>query len=288
MYLYRIENREQWQALFAGDKFRDRYLLECHLARLLDQRARFTIAGICMACNEAVDFVVDRAQAVQDERGCWQPQWRESQICPGCHLNSRQRAAVGFVSHAVRARPAASVYLMEQLSPVFETLRRMFPSVELTGSEYLGPDVEPGGTRNQIRHENAEQLSFTGQSFDLVVSNDVLEHVSDPRRALREMHRVLRDGGELFLSVPFATDCDANVTRARREHGRLVTELPPVYHGDPLSAQGVLVYTDFGWQLLDLLRSSGFLDVAVVKYWSCLYGHIGIPQLFIHAHKRGA
>ena len=46
-----------------------------------------------------------------------------------------------------------------------------------------------------------EEIPLADQSFDLVTSFDVIEHVDD-RRALREIHRVLRPGGRLFVSVP--------------------------------------------------------------------------------------
>jgi 2-polyprenyl-3-methyl-5-hydroxy-6-metoxy-1,4-benzoquinol methylase len=39
-------------------------------------------------------------------------------------------------------------------------------------------------------------------SFDTVVSCETIEHVPDPRRAVRELARVLRRGGRLFLTTP--------------------------------------------------------------------------------------
>ena len=47
-----------------------------------------------------------------------------------------------------------------------------------------------------------QQLAHTGASFDTVVSCETVEHVPDPRRALRELARVLRPGGRLFLTTP--------------------------------------------------------------------------------------
>ena len=46
------------------------------------------------------------------------------------------------------------------------------------------------------------ELPFPAQSFDAVVLGEVLEHVEDDRAALAEVHRVLRPGGTLALSVP--------------------------------------------------------------------------------------
>jgi SAM-dependent methyltransferase len=48
----------------------------------------------------------------------------------------------------------------------------------------------------------AEALPFRERAFDLVVANDVLEHVASPKRTLREAHRVLRPGGHFFAATP--------------------------------------------------------------------------------------
>jgi 2-polyprenyl-3-methyl-5-hydroxy-6-metoxy-1,4-benzoquinol methylase len=48
----------------------------------------------------------------------------------------------------------------------------------------------------------AEQLPFDDQMFDGVLLNEVLEHVHDDARVLREVARVLRPGGRLVLFSP--------------------------------------------------------------------------------------
>ncbi|AZO55834.1 MULTISPECIES: class I SAM-dependent methyltransferase [unclassified Mesorhizobium] len=48
-----------------------------------------------------------------------------------------------------------------------------------------------------------EKIPFQDESFDYVISNAVLEHVRDPFAAAREMTRVLKPGGEMFVHVPF-------------------------------------------------------------------------------------
>lgn len=47
-----------------------------------------------------------------------------------------------------------------------------------------------------------EALPFPAETFDLVLSHEVLEHVADDRRALEEILRVLRPGGRLILFCP--------------------------------------------------------------------------------------
>lgn len=50
---------------------------------------------------------------------------------------------------------------------------------------------------------DAQALPFKSSSVETVLLFEVLEHLPDPARALRESHRVLKDGGHLLLSVPF-------------------------------------------------------------------------------------
>jgi SAM-dependent methyltransferase len=47
-----------------------------------------------------------------------------------------------------------------------------------------------------------ERLPFADNSFDVVYSHEVLEHVQDDRQACREMARVLRRGGHAVIFVP--------------------------------------------------------------------------------------
>ncbi len=46
-------------------------------------------------------------------------------------------------------------------------------------------------------------LPFPADSFDTILSNDVMEHIKEPELAWSEMARVLRPEGKLVLSVPF-------------------------------------------------------------------------------------
>jgi len=47
-----------------------------------------------------------------------------------------------------------------------------------------------------------EELALTSASFDAVLAGDVLQNVADDRLVLRELRRVLKDGGMLCLTVP--------------------------------------------------------------------------------------
>jgi SAM-dependent methyltransferase len=50
---------------------------------------------------------------------------------------------------------------------------------------------------------DARRLPFAAGAFDLAVSQETVEHVDDPFLAVREMVRVVRPGGKVYLQVPF-------------------------------------------------------------------------------------
>jgi ubiquinone/menaquinone biosynthesis C-methylase UbiE len=49
---------------------------------------------------------------------------------------------------------------------------------------------------------NALTLPFDCNYFDIVISSEVIEHTPDPKRAVKEMARVLKNGGTLALTCP--------------------------------------------------------------------------------------
>jgi SAM-dependent methyltransferase len=59
-------------------------------------------------------------------------------------------------------------------------------------------------------------LPFRSESFDLVLSHAVIEHVADAARYLRECGRVLKPGGRMFLSTaPYLSFAGAHLPRLK-------------------------------------------------------------------------
>jgi SAM-dependent methyltransferase len=76
-------------------------------------------------------------------------------------------------------------------------------------SEYLGLEIDREENRITKCADffyDGSTMPFETSAFDSVLCNQVLEHVFSPREFLDELHRVMRPGGSLILTVPFVWD----------------------------------------------------------------------------------
>jgi ubiquinone/menaquinone biosynthesis C-methylase UbiE len=67
---------------------------------------------------------------------------------------------------------------------------------------------------------SAEHLPFADESFDKVVSTGSIHHWKDPERALAEVYRVLRPGGQALMYDLVADTPPEVLDHLKREHGR--------------------------------------------------------------------
>lgn len=272
-------------ALVHGPVLVPRWSLERHLAERNRGAATIELPGFCGTCARAVDFRTDFEWAWTAPDGLLVPNWRDRLECPGCGLNGRQRCMTELVTAITAAAVARDgryvVYLMEQVTPLYRWVAERHPWADVIGSEFLGPEVPGGTVRRGMRNEDAEHLSFADASVDLVLSCDVLEHVNDPRRAFAEIARVLRPGGQAVMTFPMEAHLEASVRRAELVDGVVRHVLPPIHHGNPLSSEGALVFTDFGWDVMDEMRAGGLHDPTLNLYWSFEYGYLGLQWYFL-------
>jgi len=54
----------------------------------------------------------------------------------------------------------------------------------------------------QLQWGNAQKLDLPNQSFDKVICSETLEHLPNPRKAMEEIHRILKSKGLTIISVP--------------------------------------------------------------------------------------
>ena len=145
------------------------------------------------------------------------------------------------------------IYSTSTVGRVHETLASL---PNYVASEYMDA-VPPGEMRDGVRCEDLTELRLPADSFDLVVSEEVLEHVQDLEAAFLEVRRVLKPGGHFIFTVPVHEGHDTRTRATFDDTGAVQHLLPPVYHGDPVREAGSLVFTDFGRDLPHRLAALG-------------------------------
>ena len=280
------EDQGAYRRLIASPAWLKGRDIEALLEREHRDDEHYSVAGHCLACGRRSAFIVDmQSGGRRTDRGCV-PNYRERLECGRCRLNNRQRVIAALMRERLDHAPApADVYLMEAVTPVYQWARDTLATHRINGSEYLSPTAPSGAVIGGIRHEDVQAMSFADASLDLIVSNDVFEHVPDPWRGLRECHRVLRPGGELLMSIPFDPALSESEVRATLGASGIEHLKPPMYHGNPVSADGSLVFTDFGWDVLERLQDAGFAQASVDCFLAPHYGHVGDGQLVFRATK---
>ena len=192
--------------------------------------------------------------------------FRESFVCLACFSLARSEALArvmlsrlapdgeGSLAELARRRPSKRVHEFGFVGGIADTLRGQdWYSVSEYFDDVKTGSVGPGG----VRCEDLTRLTFADASFDLVISQDVMEHVSDPVAAFAEIARVLRTGGSHIFTIPQNRELPNSITRARLAPFGVEYLLPPEYHGDPIRAQGALVFTNFGADLRAILEGIG-------------------------------
>lgn len=188
-------------------------------------------------------------------------------------LNSRMRAVwMQLLLAAEGRRPEElRIYAPEAVTPLALLLRGRY--ARFIGSEF-SEDQCVIDNLFPIRFENLLELSFTHGIFDVVIVNDVFEHVPDIDRCLSELARVTRPGGHLISTFPFTWKADSNVkARLQPEGIEYLTE--PEYHDNPVDPKGSLVFEIPGWNILDRARAAGWTQVEMVYHSSVSCGILG-------------
>lgn len=235
---------------------------------LLQRRPpQITLPGFSVAAGRSVDFLLDFSLRLADGS----INLRETVNCPETYFNTRMRAVIQALL-VFEKECSVSAYIMEQKTPLYRFFKNVFPA--LKGSEFLGESVPLGQTDQEgLRNEDATQLTFRDEIFDLAMSFDVLEHIPSYLSAFREVWRILRPGGRFYFTAPFETSSQEHLVRAKIYDGSIVHLLEPEWHGDPVTGEGILCFHHFGWDVLDQLRACGFSSINVLALDAIEYGY---------------
>ena len=227
--------------------------------------------GICNICGHPTLFVITDANL------------RENVICIFCRSFNRARQMYHLFSLQKKSEDIR-IWNMENSGSLHKMLLKTYGD-KYVYSAYLGKGIKSGTIKQGVRHEDVLKTSFPSDHFDFVLSSDVLEHVPKPEDAFIEIKRILKPAGIFIFTVPFLEDQEKSDRRAiENETGEAVLLKEPQYHGDPLRPEGILVFTLFGWDMLEMARAAG-LECSIHRPYLLRYGIIGPGTLVFTAVK---
>ncbi len=143
--------------------------------------------------------------------------------------------------------------------PYFLSLNK---NIELHLSDFNCKKDKIGPHGEIISIQDLQNLNYESGKFDIVITSDVMEHVRLPRKAHSEISRVTKKGGYYIFTVPHFrhTKKTHQLVKIHDENDSSKDEhlVEPVYHGDPNSGGGALVYQVFGLDIEDELKELSF------------------------------
>lgn len=211
-----------------------------------------TTAAYCHVCGQRATF---RSYEPIDS-----PCKRNTFLCDSCGSSARNRHVAQTILDRFPTQPRSR--------SLAEFARNFDGVIWLTGTSgsiagQLGParrciatefveNVPSGQVVKGVRCEDVQASSFETGSVDLIVTEDVLEHVPTPEAAFAEIGRVLKPGGFHIGTIPVHWGRETSVARAVIEDGKVRHILEPEYHFDPKrpGGEGILAFTDYGQDIV--------------------------------------
>lgn len=220
----------------------------------------FTKYGYCPVCAAPVAF------------NAWGPWLRDLYLCGSCGSVPRERA------------------LMHVLAGQFPNWRELRIHESSPGSRgasvvlardcasYVPSQFDPGLAPGALhpdgwRNENLQAQTFPDGAFDIVVTQDVFEHVLEPGPAIREIARTLAPGGAHICTVPLVRGSGRSRRRVVRQGGALTNIGEPEYHGNPIDDQGSIVTVDWGYDIAAFFLAQSQMPTVI---FSLHDGELGI------------
>jgi SAM-dependent methyltransferase len=199
--------------------------------------------GYCPCCEQNTWFIAKES-------------WlRDYYFCQHCRSIPRFRAIINRIKEFVPNISRKNVYEVAPGGASSVWLKKN--SGYYVASHYWS-DIPLGSKNKEYNNgeyfcQNLEALTFEDNSFDLVVTQDVFEHIFHPDKALKEIRRVLKPGGYHIFTVPYYRGTLSS-RRAMVSKAGVVEHLKdPVFHGNPISKSGSLVTFDWGDDIVELI-----------------------------------
>lgn len=121
-------------------------------------------------------------------------------LCPVCGASDRVRLLLLFLQSRTELFKQPLKLLHIAPEPPLEYIFKKVNTID-----YLTADLNPEEVMMQLDITNAP---FADATFDAIICNHVLEHITDDARAMKELFRILKPNGWAVLQVPVSLNLD--------------------------------------------------------------------------------
>lgn len=123
----------------------------------------------------------------------------ELYTCDVCGASDRDRLNALYFRDALRGSTTRLAVLDIAPTPPFTSFLSRLPQLEVRTADRYMPGVDDAV-------DIANMHTYADGQFDIVICSHVLEHVPDDVQAMRELYRVLANGGWGIVMVPIHLD----------------------------------------------------------------------------------
>ena len=225
----------------------------------------------CVICNQDVAAWKPHPHADQSGGVCKMLKSVGSDLsiflCPACGCCDRDRHLWLFMN-AAKILPVLNQLRILHIAPephIEWLIKQQNPPI------YVRGDLHPRNPEHLTL--NVEQLPMQDGNFHLIICNHVLEHVDDPRQALREFHRCLAPGGTLIAQTPYAP----MLKNTLEVNEPTSPEFNTLFYGQDDHVRL------FGADIADYFRNAGFQGTPLAN--TAVLGHMSAAEFGFNARE---
>lgn len=229
------------------------------LSFILPNKFYFLHKGYCPCCDREVKF---RAYN----------HWlRDNFQCSNCFSIPRERALSLTLE---KYFPDWRTLHIHESSPgsIGASVKLKKNCVKYISTQYY-PDQPFGSIVNGHRNEDLENQTFEDEKFDIVVTQDVMEHVFNPEQAFREIARTLKKGGAHIFTVPIVNKHKpSELWATKKQNGEPMFLKEPEYHLNPINPKGSPVTMHWGFDIINFIKDKSGLETKIEYIDNLDYG----------------
>ena len=219
----------------------------------------FSHKGYCPCCDRKVTFTAYNS-------------WlRDYFLCSNCGSIPRERALMLIIE---KYYPNWRDLHIHESSPSNRgaSLKLIKGAENYIASQY-NPHKPFGTLIENYINQDLENQTFNDETFDLVITQDVMEHLYEPDKAFAEIARTLKRGGSHIFTVPIINrHKPSEVWAIKGENNSPFFLITPEWHGNPVDSKGSPVTMHWGFDIVSFIKEKSGLETTIEYLDNLDYG----------------